>query len=116
MAMDEPQDESVLPHEPVWHLLYRYIWPFQYFRDVTRGDFVERRRNYRHNRAMRHHLPGFVLKWSILCALWFSLGDAMAYLGAVVVAAGCFVTWTWSFMVVVILGVDWLWLEHCPEL
>ena len=68
-----------------------------------------------HNRAMRRQLRGFLLKWSVLCALLFTLGDFMAHFGAIVVAAACFVTWTWSFLVVVILSIDWLWLECSPE-
>lgn len=113
---DEPHSDSRAESEPLWHLLYRYLWPFQYFRDVTRGDLLQRRQNYRYNRAMRRHLPGFLVRWTVLCALWFSLGDAMWHRGAAFVAAGCFVTWTWSFIVVVVLGVGWLWLERFPDL
>lgn len=116
MSMGDTRAAPESGRESLWHLLYRYLWPFQYFRDVTRGGVAERRWNYLHNRARRRYLPGFLIKWSILCALWFALGRAMADLGAVYIAAGCFVTWTWSVVVVVNLGVGWLWLARFPEL
>lgn len=97
-------------------LLYRYLWPFQYFRDVTRGSKMERQMNYRYNRDMRRYLPGFMLKWLLLTALWYSAGGFMDLAGAVVPAAACFILATWALIVVVVLGVDWLWLERFPEL
>lgn len=102
--------------EPLWHLVYRYLWPFQYFRDVGRGDRLQRRQNYRHNRAMRVFLPGFMLKWAALTVLWFAAGGAMDQLGFTVPAAACFVTGIWTLIMVVLLGVDWLWLGRFPEL
>lgn len=97
-------------------LLYRYLWPFQHFRDVTRGDRLERQQNYRHNRAMRRYLPGFMAKWAFLTALWFSAGGAMEQLGVALLAADCFIVATWTLLMVVLLGVDWLWLDRFPEL
>ncbi|HJV26084.1 MAG TPA: hypothetical protein VJ673_10355 [Aromatoleum sp.] len=97
-------------------LLYRYLWPFQYFRDVTRGGCLERQQNYRHNRAMRRYLPGFIAKWIFLTALWFFIGGTMHELGVAALAAGCFIVAIWTLIVVVVLGVDWLWLERFPEL
>lgn len=97
-------------------LLYLYFWPFQYFRDVTRGSTLERQLNYRYNRDMRRYLPGFMLKWSMLTALWYSAGGAMDLLGVVSLAAACFIVATWALIVVVVLGVDWLWLGRFPEL
>lgn len=103
--------------EPAWRLWYRYIWPFQYFRDVTRGSTIERQQNYRHNRAMRVHLPGFVAKWSLVTALWFAFGGFFdLVLELVIPAACCFVTGTWALIVVVLLGASWMWLERFPDL
>lgn len=103
-------------HEPLWRLAYRYLWPFQYFRDVTRGDRLERQQSYRHNRAMRAHLPGFMMKWSVLTGLCYSAGGALCVVGADVLAAGCFVAACWTLVVVVVLGVDWLWLGRFTDL
>lgn len=103
--------------EPLSRLLYRFLWPFQYFRDVTRGSRIERVQNYRYNRAMRAYLPGFVLKWALLTGLWFSAaGFADQVLCWVVPAACLYVTATWTLSVSVVLVVCWLWLERFPEL
>lgn len=112
---DDPR-HTPRPREPFWHLAYRYLWPFQYFRDVTRGDRFERRQNYRHNRAMRGLLPGFMMKWVILTGLCYSAGGALSHVGAEVLAAGCFVAACWTLIVVVLLGVDWLWLGRFTDL
>ena len=83
--------EGVLRNvEPFWHLLYRYFWPFPYFRDVNRGLRMERQQNYRHNRAMRVYLPGFVCKWALLTALCFYLGMALGNVPAPVALTACF--------------------------
>lgn len=103
--------------EPVWRLLYRYLWPFQYFRDVTSGSKVERAQNYRHNRAMRTYLPGFALKWAVLTALWFAAGGFFDNVLALVIpAACCFMTGAGTLVVVVLMIVSWVWLERFPEL
>ena len=103
--------------EPFWWLLYRYFWPFAYFRDVTRGLRMERQQNYRHNRAMRVYLPGFVFKWACLTALCFYLGMALGSVPAPVVLTACFyVTGSWSLVVSVLLLTAWCWLERFPEL
>nr|NMG00409.1 hypothetical protein [Aromatoleum toluolicum] len=98
------------------YLLYRYLWPFQYFRDVTRGGRMERQQNYRHNRAMRRYLPGFIAKWSFLTVLAMSVGSALEPFGLAIPAAGCFIFATWTLLVALLLAVDWLWLERFPEL
>jgi len=103
--------------EPMWRLWFRYFWPFRYFRDVTRGSLLERQLNYRHNRAMRVFLPGFMLKWALFTALWFGFGSALDQAtGLVIPAACCFMTGSWTFIVVVLLATSWAWLERFPEL
>lgn len=103
--------------EPFWRLLYKYFWPFPYFRDVTRGLRMERQQNYRHNRAMRVHLPGFAFKWALLTAFCFALGMALAAMPAPVVLTACFyVTGSWTLVVSLTLLTAWCWLERFPEL
>lgn len=105
------------PPPPLWRLLYRFFWPFQYFRDVTCGSTIERRQNYRYNRAMRGYLPGFMLKWGLLTGLWFAFGGMFdRSLELVIPAACCFVTGTSMLLMVVVLGIAWMWLERYPEL
>lgn len=104
--------------EGIWRLLYRYLWPFPYFRDVSRGTLLERQQNYRYNRRMGiHHLPGFVAKWVFLTLFFFVLGILCEQLLEVVLpAACCYVTGTWTLTIVVQLLVAWLWLWRFPEL
>ena len=113
---NDPCEEG-LRNEPFWRMLYRYFWPFPYFRDVTRGMRMERQQNYRHNRAMRVYLPGFVCKWVLLTVLCFMLGMALASVPAPVILTACFyVTGSWTLVVSVLLVTAWCWLERFPEL
>jgi len=110
----QPQAHGV---EPIWRLCYRYLWPFQYFRDVTRGSRMECQQNYRYNRSMRAYLLGFAAKWSVLTLLWVAAGGFLDQAAQLVIpAACCFMTATWTLSVVVLLMVSWIWLERFPEL
>lgn len=51
------------------HLLYLYFIPYWLFRDVSQGDHMLREQNYRFNRQQRKYLPGYLIKWAILCTL-----------------------------------------------
>lgn len=103
--------------EPFWHVLWRFLWPFRYFHDVSEGSWLERVQSYRHNRAMRIYLPGFILKWAALTALWLCFGGVLDQTqGLVIAAAACFMTATYTALVVVILLVIWVWLVRFPEL
>jgi hypothetical protein len=57
-------------------LLVRFMWPFWLFRDASRGDRCARAAAYRHNRSMRIHLPGYLMKWMFGSALAFALTAA----------------------------------------
>lgn len=57
------------PEPGLLQLLYLYFIPYWLFRDVSRGDQMLREQNYRYNREQRKYLPGYLLKWAILCAL-----------------------------------------------
>ncbi|NTV11213.1 MAG: hypothetical protein HGA47_10625 [Zoogloea sp.] len=110
------ESQTERPAEPLWHLWYRYLWPFQYFRDVNRGSLMERQQNYRHNRAMRSYLPGFVAKWAVLTLLLFGVGAAFDALPACVLpAACCFISGAWTLTVMLLVTASWAWLERFPE-
>ena len=114
---DNPSDGALQDIAPFWYLLYRYFWPFPYFRDVTRGLRMERQQNYRHNRAMRAYLPGFAVKWAALTVFCFLIGMALASVPAPVALTACFyVTGSWTLVVSVLLLTAWCWLERFPEL
>jgi hypothetical protein len=57
-----------MPEEmPLSRLLFRYVWPFWLFKDASRGDRYARAAAYRHNRSMRAHLPGYLMRWLFGC-------------------------------------------------
>ena len=103
--------------EPFLGLLYRYLWPFACFRDVTRGKRLERQMNYRHNREMRVHLPAFAIRWVFLTALSFGIGIGLGSLSApAVLTAFAFTTGVWALAVSLIVLTAWFWLARFPEL
>ena len=119
MRVDGLNHSSVrgAPNDSFVRLLYRYLWPFAYFRDVTRGQKLERQQNYRHNRAMRVYLPGFAFKWAFLTAMCFGLGMALGNGPAPIVLTACFfVTGTWTLVVSLLMLTAWCWLGRFPEL
>lgn len=101
------------------HLLYLYFIPYWLFRDVTHGDQLLREQNYRYNREQRKYLPGYLLKWAILCALllashhlakelaqqvpdWEQLFRTWAVLSGISFSVGFALMWNivvaWSFL------------------
>ena len=62
---------------PLSRVLFRYLWPFWLFMDASRGDRYARAAAYRHNRSMRVHLPGYLVRWSFGGAL--ALASAAAF-------------------------------------
>jgi hypothetical protein len=103
--------------EPFLGLLYRYLWPFACFRDVTRGKRLERQMNYRYNREMRVYLPAFALRWAFLTASCFGIGIALGSLpGPAVLTALAFTTGVWALAVALIVLTAWCWLTRFPEL
>jgi hypothetical protein len=58
---------------PLAQVLLRYFWPFWLFKDASRGDRYARAAAYRHNRSMRIHLPGYLLRWLLGSALALSV-------------------------------------------
>lgn len=59
-------------------LLFLYLWPFWMFKDASRGSLYERAAAYRHNRDKRMYLPGYAMKWTILCAVFLAQVEGFA--------------------------------------
>lgn len=76
----QPATEAHAEERPLSVLLFLLMWPFWLFRDASRGDPLARAAAYRHNREMRVHLPGFLVRWSVSAALVFCLMAAAASL------------------------------------
>lgn len=63
-----PRRTPAVSQDSLSYLLYLYLWPFWMFRDAREGTLFERAAAYRHNRAQRIHLPGYLIKWSVIFA------------------------------------------------
>jgi len=67
---------------PLSQVLYRYVWPFWLFKDATRGDRYARAAAYRHNRDMRVHLPGYLMRWLLVSAMTLAVASGFSSLSA----------------------------------
>ena len=65
---------------PLSQVLFRYVWPFWLFKDATRGDRYARAAAYRHNRDMRIHLPGYLVRWLLVSAVTFAVASGFGAL------------------------------------
>src|SRR5689334_9819571 len=52
--------------EPLHSLLYRYFFFDWLFRDVSRGNLLERAAAWRANREMRRYLPVYLRRWLVI--------------------------------------------------
>jgi hypothetical protein len=58
---------------PFSHLLYRYLFYGWLFQDASRGNLLQRRAAWRHNRAQARWLPTYMRRWAVLGVLLFVL-------------------------------------------
>ena len=64
---------SIYDDMPFSQVLLRYLWPFWLFRNAATGDRHAQAAAYRHNRMMRVHLPGYLMKWVCSSVLTLAL-------------------------------------------
>ena len=108
---------------PLSVLLFLLMWPFWLFRDASRGDRFARAAAYRHNRAMRVHLPGYLFRWSVGAVLVFALmaaAESMAGVGApaplfILLAVAFGVVFAGSICVLFVTGYLYWYLSRNEE-
>jgi hypothetical protein len=66
----------------------RFFSPFRLMQDISRGSSEERAAAYRHNRAMRGHLPACMLRWAASCSVAIVLTAYLDTLGGGSAAPG----------------------------
>lgn len=100
--------------EPLWRLFYRYLFFGWLFADLNRArDGFELRAAWRHNRAMRRHLPVYLRRWAVLFVLSFSAGWlAEKGLEATLLAACCYAGSCVTVPVMVVIVVAWIFLAR----
>ncbi|WP_374349456.1 hypothetical protein [Chitinimonas sp.] len=113
----QPVDSAL--DDSIGALLYLYLWPFWMFEDVSRGNLLEQAAAYRHNREKRGYLPAYILKWTILFALFMGAIDLFETLGktgvliwqVAVLLAGVFGMFaSWSFVIAIQITVAYVFL------
>lgn len=105
------------------YLVYLYLWPFWLFQDVRDGSLLEQAAAYRHNRAQRGYLPGYLLKWSIMVSLLLALMWGFEQLATAywawaacctLLAGAVGVLAALAVVVLVVIGVVYLFLCRWP--
>jgi hypothetical protein len=94
---------------PLSLVLFRYVWPFWLFKDATRGDRYARAAAYRHNRDMRIHLPGYLLRWLLVSAMTFGIASGS---GSALLAAGWGIAFACCLCVLFITSYIYLYLSR----
>jgi hypothetical protein len=114
-------DRSRSVDMPLSQVLYRYVWPFWLFKDATRGDRYARAAAYRHNRDMRIHLPGYLVRWLLVSGLTLAVASGFSALsvpraGAVsvfaVLAAGSGIAFACCVCVLFVTSYIYLYLSR----
>ena len=70
-------DAPVSPTMPFSILLYRYFFFGWLFKDVNRGNVLQRAAAWRHNREQARWLPTYMRRWLWLAAACYALGQAV---------------------------------------
>ncbi|HEX8962143.1 MAG TPA: hypothetical protein VF801_03985 [Rhodocyclaceae bacterium] len=90
--MEKNQTQATVCELRFSTLLYRYVFFDWLFADFAKARTVfERQATWRHNKAMRRHLPTYLRRWFVLAAIAFVLGCVFEMLLETLVAA-CFFT------------------------
>jgi hypothetical protein len=95
-------------------LLYRY-WFFGWlFRDVSRGNALERDSALRHNSERAGWLPTYMRRWAVLGLLLYAAGRTLEWAGLDMVAPLAFVPACLAAPVLAMAGATW-WLLRGPR-
>ena len=93
-------------------LLYRYFFFDWLFRDVSRGNALERAAAWRHNKAQAQWLPTYMRRWVVCGVLLYALGGfAELVLGAPLLSALFYVPSALSVPINAVAAVAWMGLK-----
>lgn len=96
-------------------LLYRYFFFGWLFKDVTRGNVLERAAAWRHNKERAHWLPTYMRRWLGFGLVLYGLGGAVELmLNAPVLSAFFYIPGALSVPVNAVIGAVWLGLKNLP--
>lgn len=96
-------------------LLYRYFFFGWLFRDVTRGNRLERHAAWRHNQAQAHWLLTYMRRWLVCGLILYALGVLVELLlDSPRLSAFFYVPGAISVPVNAVIGVAWMGLKALP--
>lgn len=96
-------------------LLYRYFFFSWLFRDVNRGNLLERAAAWRHNREQARWLPTYMRRWFWCGVLLYTVGCFVELvLGAPVLSAFFYVPGAMSVPINAVIAVIWFGLKLLP--
>lgn len=96
-------------------LLYRYFFFGWLFRDVNRGNVIERAAAWRHNRDQARWLPTYMRRWLWCGLFFFALGCTMERLfDAPGLSVVFYVPGALSVPVNAVIGAAWIGLRVLP--
>ncbi len=120
-----PTSAASSPYDalPLSVVLFRYLWPFWLFQDASRGNRCDRAAAYQHNRDMRIHLPGYLLKWMLSCTLCLGVTFGLDSLAAqmaqphawnvwALMAAGCGMIFACGICILVLTTYIYIYLSR----
>jgi len=96
-------------------LLYRYFFFGWLFKDVSRGNVLERAAALRHNRAHAHWLLTYMRRWLWCGLMFYGLGGLFEWvLHAPALSAFFYIPSALSVPVNAVIGAIWLGLKTWP--
>jgi hypothetical protein len=96
-------------------LLYRYFFFGWMFRDVTRGNLLERSAAWRHNQSQAHWLLTYMRRWLWCGILFYGLGGFFELmLNAPGISAVFYIPGALSLPVNAVIGAVWVGLKALP--
>lgn len=107
--------EAVMNGPAFRTLLYRYFFFGWLFRDVNRGNLLERAAAWRHNQAQARWLPTYMKRWLVCGAMLYAIGTLVEMaLNSPLLSAFFYVPGAISVPVNAVIGVAWLGLKMLP--
>ena len=96
-------------------LLYRYFFFGWLFRDVTRGNLLERSAAWRHNQSQAHWLLTYLRRWLWCGVVFYGLGAVVETLmGAPALSALFYLPSALSVPINAVIGAVWIGLKALP--
>jgi hypothetical protein len=96
-------------------LLYRYFFFGWMFRDVTRGNLLERSAAWRHNQSQAHWLLTYMRRWLWCGVLFYGLGGFFELMLNCPGLSACFyIPSALSLPVNAVIGAVWVGLKALP--